>query len=107
MMLRMMAAGLAMATTCFGADLEWPEFRGPLGNGIASATHVPVTWSATNNIAWKTPVPEGWSSPIVADKKIYLTGATNMGGGVSLRAPCLDLATGKTEWDVEASHADA
>src|ERR1043165_605391 len=107
MMLRMMAAGLGMATTCFGADLEWPECRGPLGNGMARASHVPVTWSATNNVAWKTAVPEGWSSPIVADKKIYLTGATNVGDGISLRALCLDLETGKIEWDVEAIRASS
>ncbi len=102
MIRRVIAPLLALAGNCLGADLEWPEFRGPLGNGIASATNVPVTWSASNNIAWKTPVPEGWSSPIVADKKIYITGATNVGDGVSLRALCLDFGTGKIDWDVEA-----
>jgi outer membrane protein assembly factor BamB len=97
-----MAAALAMAVNCLAADLEWPEFRGPLGNGIARASHVPVNWNATNNVAWKTAVPEGWSSPIVAEKKIYITGATNVGDGVSLRAICLDFETGKVDWDVEA-----
>jgi outer membrane protein assembly factor BamB len=97
-----MAVALTMVVNCVASDLEWPEFRGPLGNGIAMASNVPVQWSATNNVAWKTAVPEGWSSPIVAEKKIYITGATNVGDGVSLRALCVDFATGKVEWDVEA-----
>src|SRR4051812_17639304 len=102
-----MVVMLAMAMNCFGAALEWPEFRGPTGQGISEATNVPVQWSGTSNVIWKTAVPEGWSSPVVANKKVYVTGATNVGGGVSLRALCLDLGTGKIDWDVEAIRAEA
>src|ERR1700722_8889549 len=62
--------GIGMA-----ADL-WPEFRGPGAQGISTATNIPVRWNAATNIAWKVAVPgKGWSSPIVADGKIYLTSA--------------------------------
>ena len=50
---------------------------------------------------------EGWSSPVVSKGKVYLTGATNVGDGVSLRAVCLDLGTGKVDWDVEAVKGEA
>lgn len=55
----------------------WPQFRGPDGNGIASADGVPEKWSESENVAWKTPLPgKGWSSPVVtAEGKIWLTTA--------------------------------
>jgi outer membrane protein assembly factor BamB len=93
---------VALAWNGFAAALEWPEFRGPTGQGISEARNVPVSWSTTSNVVWKTAVPEGWSSPVISKGKVYLTGATNMGDGVSLRALCLDLESGKVVWDVEA-----
>lgn len=53
---------------------EWSRFRGPGGLGISSAKGLPVTWSDTENIAWKVPLPgPGASSPIVFGDTIYLT----------------------------------
>src|ERR1041384_6983307 len=101
------AVALAIGVNCFGAALEWPEFRGPTMQGHSEATNVPVQWSATSNVVWKTEIHSGWSSPVVSAGKIYLTGATNVEGGVSLRAVCLDLASGKVNRDVEAIRADA
>jgi outer membrane protein assembly factor BamB len=95
-----------LAINCLGAALGWPEFRGPTMQGISEATNVPTTWSASTNVAWKTPMHEGWSSPVVSKGKIYLTGATNIGNAISLRAVCLDYATGKIDWDIEALQAD-
>jgi outer membrane protein assembly factor BamB len=69
------------------------------------ASNVPVCWSATSNVVWKVPVPgKGWSSPIVADGKIYLTTACEVveKPGISLRVICLSAVDGKTIWDVEA-----
>ncbi len=58
------------------AHADWPEFRGPTGNGVVPTAGLPLTWSTTKNIAWRTEVPgEGWSSPVVAGKSIYLTAA--------------------------------
>jgi outer membrane protein assembly factor BamB len=86
---------------------SWPEFRGPGAQGISTATNVPVRWSATRNIAWKVAVPgKGWSSPVLADGKIYLTTACEAEGSpeVSLRVICLSAADGRTLWNVEAIH---
>lgn len=88
---------------------EWPEFRGPTGDGISTATKVPVEWSTTENIAWKRELPgSGWSSPLIADGKIYLTAATGSAdvGDVSLRAISVDAATGEILRDVEAIRPD-
>jgi outer membrane protein assembly factor BamB len=88
---------------------SWPEFRGPGAQGISTATNVPVSWSPTSNIAWKVAVPgKGWSSPVLADGKIYLTTACQEEGNpeVSLRVLCLSEADGRTLWNVEAIRPD-
>jgi hypothetical protein len=64
-----------LALTCVlsaNAAEDWPQFRGPQGNGIASASAA-VEISAKNT-AWKTAIPgTGWSSPVVSDGKIWIT----------------------------------
>ncbi|MEO6245528.1 MAG: PQQ-binding-like beta-propeller repeat protein [Opitutaceae bacterium] len=82
---------------------DWPEFRGPTGQGTSAATGLPVEWSDTKNVAWKVAVPgAGWSSPSISDGKIFLTtGITNADGGVSLRALALEAASGRALWDTE------
>lgn len=58
------------------ADNEWPQFRGPDGQGHASATGLPTTWSEKENIVWKSAVPgEGHSSPVISGDQIWLTTA--------------------------------
>ncbi|HAV61524.1 MAG TPA: serine/threonine protein kinase, partial [Verrucomicrobiales bacterium] len=55
---------------------DWPEFRGPGGQGHAEGSNLPVRWSGDENIVWKTVVPGvGWSSPIVFNEVVYLTTA--------------------------------
>jgi outer membrane protein assembly factor BamB len=52
----------------------WPRFRGPSGMGASDATGLPVTWSDSQNIVWKTALPgPGASSPVVSGDRIYLT----------------------------------
>ncbi|MFM9030174.1 MAG: PQQ-binding-like beta-propeller repeat protein [Opitutaceae bacterium] len=82
---------------------EWPEFRGPSGQGISTAPAVPLTWSKTENILWRTSVPGlGWSSPVVGGGRIFLTtGVADAEGAPSLRVLALDLASGRMLWDVE------
>ncbi len=90
------------------ARSEWPEFRGPGGLGLAAARALPVRWSDTENVAWRTPVPGlGWSSPVVHAGKIYVTSATPAGDGQSLRLVCLDAKTGGVDWDKELFTQDA
>lgn len=58
------------------ASDEWPEFRGPDGQGHSLAADLPLTWSESENIVWKTEIPgEGHSSPVIADNQIWLSTA--------------------------------
>jgi outer membrane protein assembly factor BamB len=87
-------------TWASAAPVDWPQFRGPTGQGIAAGASPPLQWSESRNITWKVPVPgKGWSSPVVFGDQIWLTTATE--GGRSLRAVALELATGKLLHDVE------
>ncbi len=87
----------------------WPQFRGPAGDGHAKAKNLPLEWSEDKGVAWKTAIPgRGWSSPVIAGGKVYLTTAVAKNGDEdsletdrSLRTLCLDAATGKVVWDVE------
>jgi outer membrane protein assembly factor BamB len=79
-----------------GAELQgqWPQFRGPEGIGVAGSANLPVTWSESTNIGWKTPIHgRGWSSPIVVDSQIWLTTATPDGKELSVLS--VALADGK------------
>lgn len=104
-----MCCVLGMALARLTAAEDWPQFRGPTGQGISTATNVPEVWSATKNVAWKVSVPgQGWSSPVLVSGRVYLTTAIAKGAGsVSLRVMCFDAATGATVWDTEALRADA
>jgi outer membrane protein assembly factor BamB len=58
----------------------WPQWRGPLGNGEAPDADPPVTWSETENVTWKTPIPgRGSSTPIIWGDTIYLQTAVAVG----------------------------
>ncbi len=53
---------------------DWTRFRGPDARGVGDATGVPATWTADENVVWKTPLPGfGASSPITYGDKIFLT----------------------------------
>lgn len=61
-----------LAAISLGAD--WPQFRGPGGSGTSGETGLPTTWSAKENIVWRTKLPgPGTSCPIVVGKRVYLT----------------------------------
>ena len=80
---------------------DWPQFRGPTGQGLSSETNLPLEWSENNRVLWKTPVPgSGWSSPAVAGDRVWLTAATDKDGR-SLRVLAFDRATGKEVVNVE------
>ncbi|MEP7272347.1 MAG: PQQ-binding-like beta-propeller repeat protein [Acidobacteriota bacterium] len=89
---------LFLLLVCSGQD--WPEFRGPGGQGISDEKGLPLVWSETRNVRWKVPVPgRGWSSPAIQGDRIWLTTATE--NGKSLRAICLDRNTGAISQNVE------
>jgi outer membrane protein assembly factor BamB len=97
-------ASALLCATSRAAD-DWPQFRGPTGQGVSDARNVPTKWSATENVVWKTPIPgSGWSSPILSNNRLYLTTAD--GSPLALRALCLDAATGQVLWNVEVLRPD-
>jgi outer membrane protein assembly factor BamB len=79
---------------------NWPSFRGVNAQGHSAEKNLPITWTDTTNIAWKTELPgEGWSSPIVYDGTVYITTTTDE--GTSCRVISIDSETGKENWDTE------
>jgi outer membrane protein assembly factor BamB len=79
---------------------DWPQFRGPTGQGLSDLRGLPLTWSESENVAWKVPVPgRGWSSPVIAGDRVWLTTFIDKGG--SMRALSFDVATGKELVNVE------
>ena len=97
-------AGFA-ATTAPLSETPWPQFRGP-AQAHADAADVPLSWSETEHVKWKTPLPgEGWSSPVVANGQIWMTAALD--SGHSLHALCCDFKTGQLLRDVEVFKNEA
>lgn len=93
------------------AQADWPRFRGPSGDGLAtrpgSAERIglPVRWSETENVAWKTAIPHlGWSSPVVMDGQIWLTTAT--AEGHDFYAICVDAKSGGIRFNERLFHTD-
>ncbi len=85
---------------------DWPAWRGPQGNGIVDGQDVPVEFSATKNVVWKTPVPgRGHSSPTIVGDRVYL--ATAVGDGVPPQDDgvqlvlCFDRKDGAILWQTE------
>ena len=79
---------------------DWPQFRGPTGQGVSEERGLPTTWSENKNIRWKTAIPgRGWSSPVVQGDRIWLTTATE--DGKSLRAIAIDRNTGAILQNIE------
>jgi outer membrane protein assembly factor BamB len=87
-------------------NADWPEFRGPWQNGLASNLKLPIEWSETKNVRWFTKTNGlGWSSPVIQKNRIYFTAAVNLSGdssdlgqlqgAQSLRLICLDASSGK------------
>lgn len=63
-----------------GDEAPWPQFRGPNANPVGVHADLSDRWSKTENVEWVTPVPgRGWSSPIVAGGKVFLTAVTTEG----------------------------
>jgi outer membrane protein assembly factor BamB len=72
----LVTVALLNSTSGSTGSSNWPQWRGPDGQGVSGETGLPVEWSNTKNVKWKTPLAgRGHSSPIVWGKKIFLTSA--------------------------------
>lgn len=71
-----LAVLMPLAPFAGGHAEDWPQFRGPGGQGHAAVGEAPLAWSEEENVVWKVPVPgRGWSSPVVAGRQVWLTTA--------------------------------
>lgn len=99
-----------MAWSVSVSRADWPEFRGPWGDGRANLPSdppagLPLHWSETNNIKWKTEIPHrGWSTPVILGGQVWLTTATVEGHDYF--AIGLDKQTGKILFNEKVFHTD-
>ncbi|NLW51446.1 MAG: PQQ-binding-like beta-propeller repeat protein [Candidatus Brocadiaceae bacterium] len=100
---------LSIAAAAERGDTDWPRFRGPGGQGVSTAAGLPLKWSSTENVRWKTPLPgPGTSSPVVVGRRVFLTCYSGFGvpglptgtqEDLRLHVLCLDRDTGEILWN--------
>lgn len=87
---------LPMFTSVAAAE-NWPQWRGPRGDGTSNESNVPTAWGPNENVAWKVPVPgSGHSSPIVWQDRIFVASCLEESNERLL--VCFDRATGRQLW---------
>ncbi len=110
MMLNVVSRALLIVTLACPIVLggDWPQFRGPGGQGVSDAKGLPIKWGAKQNLVWKRELPgAGASSPIVLGDRIYLTCYSGYGverrkgsmGSLKLHLVCVAPTDGKIIWD--------
>ncbi len=95
-----------LALFCVGQAIadndEWSRFRGPNGTGVSGSTNLPVEFGPEKGVVWKTALPPGHSSPVLARSRIYVTAHTPIDAKnkavYQLFVIALDRATGKELW---------
>ncbi len=102
---------LLLLASASWAHAQWPQFRGPSGDGRAvgannhSPSGLPIRWSEQENIRWKTAIPyRGWSTPVVMEGQVWLTTATV--DGHDFFVVCVDADSGKIRLQEKLFHAD-
>ena len=93
------------ANTATGRGVQnWPRFRGPNGSGVAESQDLPVEFGPMKNLAWRTAIPAGRSSPVVWENRVFLTGYQE----TRCTVVCLDRESGKRLWErsVEATRVE-
>lgn len=76
----------------------WTRFRGPNGSGVSNSENLPTGIGPDHNVIWKTPVPEGYSSPVLTRERVFLTAFEDD----RLLTISLDRTTGRELWRREA-----
>jgi len=89
---------LLLSVLAFLMQNDWPQFRGPNASGISEDANLPVSFGPEENVSWKTPVPMGNSSPVVAGDRIYITGFEKE----RLLTVAFDRKAGRVLWQREA-----
>ncbi|VTT98597.1 Pyrrolo-quinoline quinone OS=Pedosphaera parvula (strain Ellin514) GN=Cflav_PD1224 PE=4 SV=1: PQQ_3: PQQ_2 [Gemmataceae bacterium] len=98
-LLLVVSVGVALAG--WTAAEDWPGWRGPRSDGTVTETGFPLTWTAKDNVRWKTELPgTGHSSPVVGKGKVFVAGCVEAEKKRVLY--CVDRATGKILWEKAA-----
>lgn len=98
MFVRPLLAAICSLSISVSAADSWPQFRGPAGDGHSTSKSLPLKFSDSENVKWKTAIHgRGWSSPVILGSQVWLTTATE--DGTELSVVCLDKETGKVLHD--------
>jgi outer membrane protein assembly factor BamB len=97
----LVALFLATSSLTTAAAEDWSQFRGPNGTGVSITTGLPTEFGPDKNVIWKTPLPPGHSSPVLTDRRIFITAHTAEKPNYKLLVFCLDRQTGKVLWQRE------
>jgi outer membrane protein assembly factor BamB len=93
---------LASAAPSDAYNRNWPQWRGPAGNGLVLHGNPPLIWSEDRNVKWKVPLPGlGHATPIIWENKVFILTAVPVEGGgkqLAFTVLCLDRQTGRTLW---------
>ena len=93
----MKQSSILLLAACFASISlfgNWPDYRGPRRDGVSEVASLPLRWSETLNVRWKTPIHGlGWSSPVIWGKQVWLTTATE--DGKILSVLCIDRDSGQ------------
>src|SRR5688572_24185522 len=83
------------------ADAEnWPQWRGPTGNGLSSETGIATQWGPEKNVAWRLPLPgPGGATPVVWGDRIFVSTSLGSEDGADLALMCIST-DGKKQWQV-------
>jgi hypothetical protein len=82
------------------AEENWPQFRGPSGDGHSAATSLPAEFGEESHVKWKTAIHgRGWSSPVIWGDQIWMTTATE--DGKQMFAVCVDRESGEITHDIK------
>ena len=86
---------LAVMTVAAASDTDWSRFRGPNGSGVSQTKGLPAEFGPDKNVVWKVDLPQGFSSPIIWENRIFLTGRRDE----SLVTIAVDRTSGKVLWE--------
>jgi outer membrane protein assembly factor BamB len=76
---------------------DWPHWRGPFLNGTSDEKSLPETWSTTQNVAWRAPLPgHSAATPVIAGGKVFVSSTEE--DSDNLFALCFDVNSGKELW---------
>jgi hypothetical protein len=96
------ALGLGLFLAVVAHSDDWPQWRGPNRDGVWNETGILESFPAGGlKISWRAPIGRGWSSPVVAGGRVYVTDVQIARPEAKERVLCFDSASGKAHWSHE------